>query len=187
MSSQPGPGRFTNNSLWSPSRSVSVCLPIFHVITTSAPLLYYVRTWCIPCNISSTTHPFQLTDTINELQKTKRKRNKGGLKKNAQINSDEVQRTHTYNYQNNHDHYVYYQHANTSLQTTFHLLITPRQHPLNTRNKEKQNINRITILEIITISTFNINIQIDHFNTKSHILNTLPTYKYMHFNQNSCV
>jgi len=35
--------------------------------------------------------------------------------------------------------------------------------------------------QIITIPTFNINIQIDHFKTKFYILNTLPTYKYIHF------
>ena len=37
------------------------------------------------------------------------------------------------------------------------------------------------MLQIITIPTFDINIQMDHFNTKFHILNTLPTYKYIHF------
>jgi len=39
----------------------------------------------------------------------------------------------------------------------------------------------IIILQIITIPTLNLNIQIDHFKTTFHILYTLPTYKYIHF------
>ena len=35
--------------------------------------------------------------------------------------------------------------------------------------------------QIITIPTFNVNIQIDHLKTTFHILNTLLTYKYIHF------
>jgi len=37
------------------------------------------------------------------------------------------------------------------------------------------------ILQIITIPTFNVNKQIDHFKTTFHNLNTLTTYKYIHF------
>jgi len=37
------------------------------------------------------------------------------------------------------------------------------------------------ILQIITIPTFNLSIQVDHFKATFHILNTLPTYKYIHF------
>jgi len=37
------------------------------------------------------------------------------------------------------------------------------------------------ILKIITIPASTTNVQIDHFHTTSHILNTLTTYKYIHF------
>jgi len=37
------------------------------------------------------------------------------------------------------------------------------------------------ILQVITTPIFNINIQINHLKTKFHILNTFPTYKYIHF------
>ena len=47
---------------------------------------------------------------------------------------------------------------------------------------EQQNIKITTKLQSITIPTFNFNIQIGQFKTKSHILNTLPTYKYIYFN-----
>jgi len=62
---------------------------------------------------------------------------------------------------------------------------TTAQH---TKQGKKQNVKIITILRINIIPTFNINIHFDHFNTKSHILNTFPTYKYIHFrvNQHSC-
>ena len=56
-----------------------------------------------------------------------------------------------------------------------------------TRKKEHVCIQPIIILQIIMIPTFNIKIQFDHFNTKFHILDTLPTYKYIHFNQHSHV
>jgi len=36
-------------------------------------------------------------------------------------------------------------------------------------------------LQIITTPTFNLNMQIDHFKTTFHILNTLLKYKYIHF------
>ena len=38
----------------------------------------------------------------------------------------------------------------------------------------------IITLQIITIPTFNLNKQIDHFITTFYNLNTLPTYKYIH-------
>jgi len=37
------------------------------------------------------------------------------------------------------------------------------------------------ILKIITIPTFTTNVQIDHFQTTFHILNTPSTYKYINF------
>jgi len=51
--------------------------------------------------------------------KEKENETQGGLKTkckertNTHINSDEVQRTHRYNYENNHDPYIHYQHTNT--------------------------------------------------------------------------
>jgi len=51
---------------------------------TPVPLLYHIRTFYIVRYSSPATHPSQPTYTINELQKGKRKRNKGGfLKKEA--------------------------------------------------------------------------------------------------------
>jgi len=52
------------------------------VKSTPVPLLYHVRTFYTVHQNSPTTHPSQPTYTmINELQKRKRKRNKGGSKK----------------------------------------------------------------------------------------------------------
>ena len=100
------------------------------------------------------------------------------------------------NYENNYDPSIHYQHTSTSLQNTFHSLDsllknnihsdsaqnqkTRRQHTFKTPNTTKQNRKK-RILQIITIPTFNLNIQIDHFKTTFHILNTLPTYEYIHF------
>jgi len=39
--------------------------------------------------------------------------------------------------------------------------------------------------QIITIPTFNVNIEIDLFKTTFHILNTPPTYKCIHFKTTS--
>jgi len=113
---------------------------------TLVTLLYHVRTFYIVRYNPPTTQPSQPIYTTNELQQRKRNRNqrrinnkrkkKGGKRRkkkvgeqrtNTHINSDEVQRTHTYNYENNHDHYMHYQHTNISLQTMFHLLHTLQQ------------------------------------------------------------
>jgi len=45
--------------------------------------------------------------------------------------------------------------------------------------KTKVEKRKMKSIQIITIPTVNINVQINHFNTKFHILNTLPTYKYI--------
>jgi len=47
------------------------------------------------------------------------------------------------------------------------------------QNKTKHNIH--INIQMIMIPTSTTNIQIDHFKTTFHILNTLPTYKYIHF------
>ena len=49
------------------------------------------------------------------------------------------------------------------------------------KNKKCENERTNEKRQIITIPIFNINIQINHFKIKFHILNTLPTYKYKHF------
>jgi len=51
----------------------------------------------------------------------------------------------------------------------------------NTRSKHDKTKQKQKQLQIITISTFNLNKQIYHFKTTFHNLNTLPTYKYIHF------
>jgi len=75
--------------------------------------------------------------------------------------------------------------------TTFHILDIlqkesihfkhKRQQDNKTQNSRKQIIKIMIILQIITIPTFNLSIQVDHFKATFHILNTLPTYKYIHF------
>jgi len=80
----------------------------------------------------------------------------------------------------------------TSLENIFHVInILPKDNTYskhkrqqeNTRSKHKkeQNINIIITLQIIPILTFILNIEIHHFKTTFHILNTLTTYKYTHF------
>jgi len=124
-------------------------------------------------------------ETKEDKQKEKRKERKKNTT-NALTNSDQVQLTHTNNYKNNYDPYIHYQQTNTSLQTTFHILDilqndnTHSKHNRqqdNTRSKHDKIKQKITILQIITIPTFNLNKQIDHFKTTFHNLNTLPTYK----------
>ena len=78
---------------------------------------------------------------------------------------------------------MHYQHTNTSLQTTFHILNVLQQNNTRSRHETKKK-KLIRTIQIITIPTFNINIHFSNFITKSHILNTLLTYKYIHFNQN---
>jgi len=114
---------------------------------------------------------------MNSKKKRKKKRNKGGPHKNKNkkqkhiTSSDKVQYTHTNNYTNNYDPSIHYQHTNASFQTTFHMpaakYTTTRPHPLNTQNKTKEHLKIIIILQIITIPTFKINIQIDHFSQNS--------------------
>jgi len=114
--------------------------------------------------------------------------NKNNNKQKHNAHSDKVQHTHIHDYKNNHDPYINYQHTNTSLQTQFH---TKRQYTLKTQkdnktshaentkhDKTKQNKTKI---QIITIPTLHRNIQIDYFKTSWYILNTLTTYKYIHF------
>ena len=156
---------------------------------TPASLLYHLRAFYIVRYNSLTTQPSQPTYNTHEQQQRKRKRNKRRILKK----------------QNEHAHVSTQMniHRSTKLSRSLHPLptykcitlndipppryITTRHHPLNTRNNKKQNIKTIIVLKIITIPTFNISIQFDHFYTKSHILNTLPKNKPIHFNQHSCV
>jgi len=91
-------------------------------------------------------------------------------------------KTHNNNNTNNYDPYIHYQHTNTSLQTTFHILNTlqkddthskHRREQDNTRSKYKTRQNKtwkiIRMLQIITIPTFNLNIQIHHFRTTFYL------------------
>jgi len=48
-----------------------------------------------------------------------------------------------------------------------------------TQNKTKHNQNIKIIMQIITIPKPSTNKQINHFKKTFHILNTLPTYKYI--------
>jgi len=58
----------------------------------------------------------------------------------------------------------------------------------NTKNNKEQvqHIHKI-IIQIITQPTSTTNIQVHHFKTTFHILNTLSTYKYVTSKQHSCV
>ena len=71
--------RHNNNKKIDKTTSASLIAPV--VTVTPELLLYHVRTFYIVRYNSSTTHPSQLAYTFNELQKRKRKRNKGGRKK----------------------------------------------------------------------------------------------------------
>jgi len=168
-----------------------------HSRTTTLPLSYIIHSYYN----SPTTHQSRPIYTIDELTKRKRKRNKGGLKKqktqiNAQTRSQisPSTKTHDNKNTNKYETYIHYQHTNTSLhnnsphskyitkkQHTLKTQKTKRQHKLKTQNRTKHNTKIIIILQIITILKSTTNIQIDHFQTTFRILNTLPTYKYIHF------
>jgi len=62
-----------------------------------------------------------------------------------------------------------------------------RRYTHKTQNKTKHNNKKIIIIQNDTIPKSTTNIQIHHFKTTVHILNTLPTYKYITSKQHSCV
>jgi len=114
-----------------------------------------VTAFYIVCYNSLTTHPSQSTYTINEFQKRKRTRNKGGQtkkekrKKNQHERKKETQTHspyktnhkihHNNKHMNNYDPSIHYQHTNTSLQITFHFLNTLQQDNAHSKNKTRQN------------------------------------------------
>jgi len=53
-----------------------------------------------------------------------------------------LQLTHTHNYSNKYDPYICYQHTNTSLQTTFHILNTLPKDNTHSKHKRQQDNTR---------------------------------------------
>jgi len=82
--------------------------------------------------VNKTKHTLKLKkEKDKEMKKNMQKKEKRQKNFKEQtythINSDEVQRTPTYTFKNNHDHCLDYQHSYTSLETSFHLLKTSQQ------------------------------------------------------------
>jgi len=128
---------------------------------TPVPLVYHVRTLYIVRYNSPTTHLSQKKST------------------NTFTKSHKIQHTHINNHKKNYDSYIHYQHTNTSIQTTFHILNTLQKDNTHSKHKRQQDNTRSkhkTRPEKKTTKKYNPYVQFQHVNRS--LQNNIPQPKY---------